>query len=140
MIVFWNWNIGDPPDCDWLCGATDCAGAPQIREPVRDPACFSWQGVGKVTWYYLYVGYWIGQEGRAMKGHMLDQGILDDVVRRIVEVAQPEKIILFGSAASGWMGPHSDLDLLIVKEGAQRAGLWRDGFTIICTARALPST
>ena len=58
-----------------------------------------------------------------MKGHMLDQGILDDVVRRIVEVAQPEKIILFGSAASGRMGPHSDIDLLIVKEGAQRRTL-----------------
>ena len=40
-IVSWNWNIGDPPDCDWLCGATDCAGAPQFREPVRDPVCFS---------------------------------------------------------------------------------------------------
>ena len=72
---------------------------------------------------YLCVGYWIGQEVRAMKGHVLDQGILDDVVRRIVEVAQPEKIILFGSAASGRMGPHSDIDLLIVKEGAQRRTL-----------------
>ena len=29
---------------------------------------------------------------------VLDQGTLDDIVRRIVEVAQPEKIILFGSA------------------------------------------
>ena len=84
---------------------------------------FRGREAGKVTYYYLCVGYWIGQEVRAMKGHMLDQGILDDVVRRIVEVAQPEKIILFGSAASGRMGPHSDIDLLIVKEGAQRRTL-----------------
>ena len=47
---------------------------------------------------------------------MLDQKTLDDIIRRIVEVARPEKIILFGSAARGGMGPHSDVDLLIVKE------------------------
>lgn len=45
----------------------------------------------------------------------LDQPILDEIVRRIVEVAQPERIILFGSAARGEMGPHSDVDLLVVK-------------------------
>ena len=49
---------------------------------------------------------------------MLDEKTLDDVSRRIVEVARPEKIILFGSAARGGMGPHSDVDLLIIKEGA----------------------
>jgi predicted nucleotidyltransferase len=42
---------------------------------------------------------------------------LREVVRRIVETAQPEKIILFGSAATGRMGPNSDLDLLVVKSG-----------------------
>lgn len=49
-------------------------------------------------------------------GRMLDQETLDEIIRRIVEVARPEKIILFGSAAQGNMGPHSDVDLLIVKE------------------------
>jgi predicted nucleotidyltransferase len=48
---------------------------------------------------------------------MFDQDKLDDIIHRIVEVAQPEKIILFGSAARGDMGSNSDLDLLIVKEG-----------------------
>lgn len=48
---------------------------------------------------------------------MLDQQTLDDIVRRIVEVAQPEKIILFGSAARGDMNRHSDVDLLVVKDG-----------------------
>ena len=43
---------------------------------------------------------------------------IEEVVRRIVEVAQPEKIILFGSAARDEMGPHSDLDFLVVKSGA----------------------
>jgi predicted nucleotidyltransferase len=42
---------------------------------------------------------------------------LRDIVRRIVEVADPEKIILFGSAARGTMGPNSDLDLLVIKRG-----------------------
>ena len=49
---------------------------------------------------------------------MLDQTMLDDVIQRVVEVAQPERIILFGSAARGRMGCHSDVDLLIIKDGA----------------------
>ena len=48
---------------------------------------------------------------------------LDEIIRRIVEVAQPEKIILFGSAARGEMGPHSDIDLLVIKSGAHRLEL-----------------
>ena len=47
----------------------------------------------------------------------LDQATLDDIIRRIVEVARPEKIILFGSAARGDMNRHSDVDLLLIKEG-----------------------
>jgi predicted nucleotidyltransferase len=43
--------------------------------------------------------------------------VLADVVRRVVEAAQPDKIILFGSAARGEMGPDSDLDLLVIKGG-----------------------
>jgi predicted nucleotidyltransferase len=40
--------------------------------------------------------------------------MLDEVVRRIVEAVHPRRIILFGSAARGAMGPDSDLDLLVV--------------------------
>ena len=54
---------------------------------------------------------------------MLDQKTLDDVIRRVVGVAQPEKIILFGSAARGTMGPDSDVDLLVIKEGADALDL-----------------
>ncbi|MDE2873511.1 MAG: nucleotidyltransferase domain-containing protein [Gemmatimonadota bacterium] len=49
--------------------------------------------------------------------------VLDDVIRRIVEVAQPERIILFGSAARGEMGPRSDIDLLVVRDGVHRREL-----------------
>lgn len=48
---------------------------------------------------------------------------LDEIIRRVVEVAQPEKIILFGSAARGEMGPNSDVDLLVIKSGVHRRRL-----------------
>jgi len=41
--------------------------------------------------------------------------ILDEIVSRIVNVAHPDKIILFGSAARGEIGSNSDIDLLVVK-------------------------
>jgi uncharacterized protein len=46
-----------------------------------------------------------------------DPAILADVIRRVVEAARPDKIVLFGSAARGTMGPDSDLDLLVIKGG-----------------------
>jgi predicted nucleotidyltransferase len=42
--------------------------------------------------------------------------VLNTIIERIVEVADPERIILFGSAARDEMGPHSDFDLLVVRE------------------------
>ena len=51
---------------------------------------------------------------------MLEAAILNEIVRRIVEVARPERIILYGSAARGEMDPHSDVDLMVVKEGVHR--------------------
>ena len=57
-----------------------------------------------------------------MAGYMR-QEVLDEIVRRIVEVAQPERIILFGSAVRGEMGPNSDADLLVVKSGVHRRRL-----------------
>ncbi len=50
-----------------------------------------------------------------------DQETLDDLVKRIVEAVHPRRIVLFGSAARGQMGPHSDLDVLVVMpEGIHR--------------------
>ena len=45
---------------------------------------------------------------------VLREGIVQEIVRRIVEAAHPEKIVLFGSAARDEMGPDSDLDFLVI--------------------------
>ena len=42
---------------------------------------------------------------------MIEQKTLAEIVRRVVETAQPEKIILFGSAARDEMGPNSGAGL-----------------------------
>jgi len=47
-------------------------------------------------------------------GTSLRHDILNETVRRIVDCVHPKKIILFGSAVRGDMGPNSDMDLLIV--------------------------
>jgi len=39
---------------------------------------------------------------------------LDKLVQRIVDAVHPLKIILFGSAVRGEMGPDSDFDVLVV--------------------------
>jgi len=44
----------------------------------------------------------------------VDQALLDEVVARIRAVAEPERIILFGSAATGEMERDSDLDVLVL--------------------------
>lgn len=49
-----------------------------------------------------------------------DEAVLQEIVRRIVAAVAPERIILFGSAARGEMGPDSDLDLLVVKACERR--------------------
>ena len=51
---------------------------------------------------------------------MVEQAVIDRIVERVVEIAQPQKIILFGSAARGDMRAHSDIDLLIIKDGADK--------------------
>jgi uncharacterized protein len=44
------------------------------------------------------------------------QETLDHILKTIIAHYQPEKIILFGSLASGQVGEWSDLDLVIIKE------------------------
>ncbi len=44
----------------------------------------------------------------------IEQRVLDRLVSKIVETVQPRRVVLFGSAARGQMGPHSDVDLLVV--------------------------
>lgn len=47
---------------------------------------------------------------------VLDDQLLHEVVRRIREAGNPQRIILFGSRARGDARPDSDVDLLIVEE------------------------
>jgi predicted nucleotidyltransferase len=49
----------------------------------------------------------------------VDETLLDEIVRRILSVARPDKIILFGSAATGQMTKDSDIDLLIMEPDLQ---------------------
>jgi len=52
--------------------------------------------------------------------------LLDELVRRSVESVHPLQITLFGSAARGEMGPHSDLDVLVVMpDGCDRLAVTR---------------
>ena len=45
----------------------------------------------------------------------VDETLLDEIVRRVLAVARPDRIILCGSAASGQMTKDSDIDLLVVE-------------------------
>jgi uncharacterized protein len=56
---------------------------------------------------------------KARKKTVSDE-ILQEIVRRILAAVQPEKIILFGSAAREEMGPDSDLDFLVIKSCKNR--------------------
>lgn len=44
-----------------------------------------------------------------------DETLLHEIVRSVLSVASPNRIILFGSAATGQMTKDSDIDLLIVE-------------------------
>jgi predicted nucleotidyltransferase len=46
----------------------------------------------------------------------VNDDLVRDIVRRIIETAQPEKVILFGSQARGDARPDSDFDLLVIKQ------------------------
>ncbi len=41
--------------------------------------------------------------------------LVNEIVKRILEVAEPRRIILFGSAAMGQMTKDSDIDLLVLE-------------------------
>lgn len=45
----------------------------------------------------------------------IDQSLIEEIVRRILAVSQPERIFLFGSAATGGMTRDSDIDILILE-------------------------
>ena len=45
------------------------------------------------------------------------QATVDEVVRRVVEIAHPLRIVIFGSAVRQEAGPDSDIDILVVVPG-----------------------
>ena len=55
----------------------------------------------------------------------ISQDLTDEIVRRVLTVAKPDKIILFGSAATGEMTRESDIDLLVVEPELEwKAEVW----------------
>jgi len=44
----------------------------------------------------------------------IDESLSQEIVRRILSVSKPDRIILFGSAATGRITRDSDIDLLVV--------------------------
>lgn len=45
----------------------------------------------------------------------ISETLIREIVRRIVSVTAPERIILFGSASTGQMTKDSDIDLLVLE-------------------------
>ncbi len=79
----------------------------------------------------------------------IDDRVLEEIVRRLLSVGRPERIILFGSAATGKMTRDSDIDLLVLERSPSntreeslkfRAALRGMGypFDVIVMADALP--
>ena len=52
----------------------------------------------------------------------VEQTLLDEIVRRILRVSAPDRIILFGSAATGRTAEDSDIDLMILEPASK--DLW----------------
>lgn len=52
-----------------------------------------------------------------MADKTLSTDTLQEIIQRIVDVADPERIIIFGSSARGEMSQNSDIGLLVIKAG-----------------------
>lgn len=63
-----------------------------------------------------HTGEHVGQSHYLEKGKPRPE-ILQEIISRIVAVANPYQLILFGSAARGEMDAESDVDILVVVEG-----------------------
>ena len=46
----------------------------------------------------------------------IDEALIQEIVARVLRVASPVRVILFGTAAAGTMTRDSDIDLLIVED------------------------
>ncbi len=101
-----------------------------------NPECYVWL----LRWFFVYISpIFIGLHGSAslLRIELRDEvmtvthppvdPMIEEIVQAIVNAAAPERIILFGSAARGMLGPDSDIDLLVVEressfhKGSRRA-------------------
>lgn len=58
---------------------------------------------------------------------ILNEATLDELVQRIVATVRPRRILLFGSASRGQMGPNSDFDILVIMpDGIHRRRIAQD--------------
>ena len=46
---------------------------------------------------------------------MINEALVEEIVRRILSLSWPDRVILFGSAATGRMTRDSDVDLMILE-------------------------
>jgi uncharacterized protein len=53
---------------------------------------------------------------------MMDEQALEQVIQRIVAVAEPSRVILFGSYGRGEATKDSDLDILVIQPQVQNRG------------------
>ena len=67
-----------------------------------------------------------------------EQELPDEIVRRIVAVADPDKIILFGSRARGEADEESDYDVLVVAPSSEDP--WRRAVPIHRALRGVPAS
>ncbi len=60
------------------------------------------------------------------------ESIIQDIVKAVLEIAEPERITLFGSAVRGELGPDSDVDLLVVEKESSfhRGSRWAEASRI----------
>jgi predicted nucleotidyltransferase len=56
------------------------------------------------------------RENRTVVQVIADESVLQEMVRRLVDAIDPDRIILFGSRARGDARPDSDVDLLVIKD------------------------
>ncbi len=45
----------------------------------------------------------------------IDESLIEEIVRRILRITSPDRIIMFGSAVTGEMTKDSDIDLLVLE-------------------------
>ena len=62
-----------------------------------------------------------------------DSQLLGEIVHRVTRAVRPLRVVRFGSAARSGMGPHSDLDILVVMpDGTHRRKASRTIFRALC--------